>query len=68
MKRTNIVIDETLVEEAKEFTGISTTRGVVDHALRQLLRQKAQRELLKLRGKIHWEGDLSAMRRGRTFK
>lgn len=68
MKRTNIVIDGTLVEEAKKFTGISTTRGVVDHALRQLLRRKAQRELLKLRGKIHWEGDLSAMRRGRTFK
>ena len=68
MKRTNIVIDETLVEEAKKFTGISTTRGVVDHALRQLLRQKAQGHLIELMGSVDWEGDLSAMRRGRTFK
>ena len=68
MKRTNIVIDEALVKELKNSTGISTTRGVVDHALRQLLRQKDQRKILRLRGKIDWEGDLSAMRRGRTFK
>lgn len=68
MKRTNVVLDEELLKKAKAVTGISTTRGVMEHALRELLRQDRQRDILELRGKIDWEGDLSAMRRGRTFK
>lgn len=67
MKRTSIVLDEDLVEKAKKATGIRTMRQLVDHALRELLRHRKQRELLKLRGKIHWEGDLDEMRRDRTF-
>ena len=66
MKRTNIVLDEKLVTHAKKLTGMRTTRQVVDHALRELVRHGKQRELLKLRGKIDWEGDLAEMRRGRT--
>jgi Arc/MetJ family transcription regulator len=57
------MLDEKLLSEAKKITGIGTTRGVVDHALRQLIRQHRQLSLLELRGKIHWKGDLSAMRR-----
>ena len=68
MKRTNIVLDEELVAEAKEATGIKTTRELVDAALRELLRQKDIRKILELRGKVEWEGDLSEMRRLRTFE
>jgi Arc/MetJ family transcription regulator len=68
MKRTNIVLDEELVAEAKEATGIKTTRELVDHALRELLRHKDQRQILKLLGKVEWEGDLAEMRRLRTFE
>ena len=67
MKRTNIVIDEVLFDRARKATGISTTRGLVDHAVRELLRHQKQRDLLKWRGKVDWKGDLSAMRRGRSF-
>ena len=67
MKRTNIVLDEGLVAKGKRLTGIRTTRRLVDHALRELVRRGKQRELLKLRGKIDWEGDLSEMRRGRDL-
>jgi len=41
MKRTNIVLDEELVAEAKKATGIKTTRELVDHALRELLRARS---------------------------
>ena len=66
MNRTNIVLDEDLVTKAKNLTGMKTTREVVDHALRELVRHKNQRKLLELKGKVDWEGDLSAMRRGRS--
>ena len=68
MKRTNIVLDEELVAEAKKATGIKTTRELVDTALRELLRQKDIRKILELRGEVEWEGDLSEMRRLRTFE
>jgi Arc/MetJ family transcription regulator len=65
MKRTNIVIDEKLVVAGLKATGLKTQRELVDHALRELLRRAAQRKVLELKGRIHWEGDIAAMRRGR---
>ena len=65
MKRTNIVIDEALVSKVKSATGIKTTKELVDVALKELLRHKRQKEILKLKGHVDWEGDLSDMRKGR---
>lgn len=62
MKRTNIVLDEKLVSRGKRMTGLKTTRGLVDHALRELVRRKNQRRILALRGEVDWRGDLSRMR------
>ena len=67
MKRTSIVIDEKLVERGLKAIGLKTCRELVDHALRELLRRKDQRKILELRGQVQWDGDLAAMRRGRTF-
>jgi Arc/MetJ family transcription regulator len=64
-KRTNIVIDADVVAEGKKLTGIRVTRELVDTALRELVRRRRQRAILNLRGRVDWEGDLSAMRRGR---
>ena len=66
MKRTNVVLDEELVGTAKSLTGIRTTRQIVDHALRELVRHRRQRALLRLKGRIHWDGNLDEMRRGRV--
>lgn len=63
--RTNIVIDEDLIQEAMRLTGLSTKRAVVERALETLVRLAGQRAVLELEGKIHWEGDLDAMRRSR---
>ena len=65
MKRTNIVIDENLIEKGLEVTGLSTRRALVDHALRELLRRASQKRILELKGQIKWEGDLDAMRQTR---
>lgn len=65
--RTNIVIDENLMAAAMGLTGIKTKRGVVEEALRVLIRTTEQKAVLELRGKIQWEGDLGEMRQGRYF-
>ena len=65
--RTNIVIDDTLIAEAMRLTRIKTKRGVVDMALRTLVRLERQRAVLDLEGRIGWEGDLNHMRESRVL-
>lgn len=66
MKRTNIVIDESLVKAALKVTGLKTRRELVDYALRELLRRESQKKILELKGKVTWQGDIKAMRKGRV--
>jgi Arc/MetJ family transcription regulator len=65
MKRTNIVLDETLVRQGLKATGLKTRRALVHHALEELVRREKQMGLLALEGKIKWTGDLNKMRRSR---
>jgi len=65
MKRTNIVLDEDLVGKGMRLTGIETQKGLVDYALRELVRRKEQKSILELKGKVSWEGDLNEMRKSR---
>jgi Arc/MetJ family transcription regulator len=62
--RTNVVLDEALVEQAKVLTGIKTTRGVIDEALHVLIQLREQSQVRDLRGRLRWEGDLAALREG----
>jgi Arc/MetJ family transcription regulator len=61
--RTNIVIDDKLMKDTLKATGLKTKRDVVELGLRTLLRLRQQEEIRRYRGKLHWEGDLDAMRR-----
>ena len=63
--RTNIVLDEALIEKAQELTGIKTKRAIVDEALRMLIRLHEQAEVRQLRGQLRWEGDINAARLAR---
>jgi Arc/MetJ family transcription regulator len=66
MGRTNIVLDDDLVARALRITGARTMREVVDIALRRLVeRRDLYRALRAARGRIPWEGDVAAWRRGR---
>jgi Arc/MetJ family transcription regulator len=60
--RTNIVIDDKLMEETLRATGLKTKREAVDLGLRTLLRLRKQAEIRQYRGKLDWQGDLDAMR------
>lgn len=63
--RTNIDIDDEILKEVQRLTGIRTKRGAVDLALRELVARHRRLGLLKLRGKVRWEGDLSESRADR---
>lgn len=63
--RTNIVIDDKLMREALQATGLKTKRAAVEEGLRTLLRLSRQSELRNSRGKLKWRGDLEAMRTDR---
>lgn len=63
--RTNIVIDNSLMRQAMKATGLSTKKAVVEEGLRLLIKVKGQEGIRRFRGKIAWEGDLSAMRESR---
>jgi len=57
-----------LIEAGLELTGLRSRRALIDYALRQLLRRESQKKILELKGKVHWEGDLSSMRQEREFE
>jgi Arc/MetJ family transcription regulator len=63
--RTNIVIDDRLMDEALAATGLRTKREAVELGLRTLVRLHKQAGMRRARGKLQWEGDLDAMRRDR---
>lgn len=62
MKRTNLVLDEELLEAAVRLSGAKTYSKAVDMALRDFVRRIKARQILALRGSGLWEGELSAMR------
>ena len=66
MGRTNVVLDDELVEKCLAATGLKTRRELIDYALREVLRHKNQRRLLELKGRVNWEDDLETMRRSRV--
>lgn len=64
--RTNIVLDDNLIERAQKLTGIKTKREVVHEALRLLILLNEQAEVRKLRGKLPWDGNLDDQRQSRV--
>lgn len=60
--RTNIVIDDKLMQEALRATGLKTKKEAVELALRTLLRLQRQSQIRSLRGRLDWKGNLDAMR------
>lgn len=60
--RTNIEIDDDLLQEAMAASGLSTKRATVEEALRQLVDTHRRRQALRSLAGIGWEGDLDVMR------
>jgi len=65
MARTNIDLDDDLVHKGMRQFKCKSKRELVHLALTELLRVAKKREILQLRGKVRWEGNLDELRRGR---
>ena len=63
--RTNIVIEDNLIEEGLAYTGLKTKRELVNYALKELVDRKRRKAILAFEGKLHWEGNLNDMRENR---
>jgi Arc/MetJ family transcription regulator len=67
MKRTNLVLDETLLAEATLISGERTYSRAVERALREMVQRAKARKILELAGSGLWSGDLSAMREDKAI-
>ena len=66
--RTNIDIDDKLVNEAMAALRLKTKKATVEEALRRAVQQEKRRRALSELTGIGWEGDLDGMRAGRTLE
>lgn len=55
--RTNIVLDEKLVQEACALTGIRTKRALVHLALEELVQKRKKKSLFDLAGRVNLSSD-----------
>lgn len=62
MKRTNLVLDGDLLEEALRASGLKTYSAAVNEALGEYVRLRKFRRIFELEGSGAWEGDLPKMR------
>jgi len=66
--KTNVEIDDELLEAARRVTGLKSEREVIDAALRHLVQLTAQERIRELRGKVTWEGNLEESRQSRFLE
>ncbi|MDG2071796.1 MAG: type II toxin-antitoxin system VapB family antitoxin [Pseudomonadales bacterium] len=63
--RTNIVIDDKLMDDALKITGYKTKKEAVEQGLKLLVVRGEQQKIRALKGNLQWEGDLDEMRGGK---
>ncbi|TIL72323.1 MAG: type II toxin-antitoxin system VapB family antitoxin [Mesorhizobium sp.] len=64
--RTNIELDDKLIAEAMAASGLKTKKATIEAALRALVRQHRQDTAIAALAGAGWDGDLEAMREGRS--
>lgn len=62
MKRTNLVLDERILEEALRISGERTYSAAVGRALSEFVKRARAGRILELAHSGAWEGDLAEMR------
>ena len=61
--RTNIDIDDDLMEKALKYSEGKTKKEIVNTALSEYVKYQMRQEMLSLYGKVKWVGNLDKMRR-----
>ena len=64
--RTNVVLDDELINEALKLSGAKTKKDVISFALREFVANRRRKNLLDLAGKIKFRDDYDykALREG----
>jgi len=65
MSRTVVDLRDDLVRKAQRLTGLRKKVEIVNLALERLIQQNEMEEILQLKGRVHWEGNLREMGRNR---
>jgi len=60
--RTNVVIDDELMNGALKASGLKTKKAAIEAGLKLLLKYKQLSKIKKYRGKLKWSGNLDDMR------
>jgi Arc/MetJ family transcription regulator len=60
--RTNIAIDDILMQKVLKSRKFKTKKAAVEFGLRLILQLEGQQKIRKFRGKLKWTGDLDEMR------
>lgn len=60
--RTNVVIDDKLMNRARKSLGAKTQKVTIEAGLRLLVQMDSQTKLKCMKGRVTWTGDLAAMR------
>lgn len=60
--RTNVVIDDELMEEALLLSGFRTKKAAIEAGLKLLIKLSRQEQVRNFRGKMKWSGNLDKMR------
>ncbi len=66
MARTNIDINDKLLQEGLKVTQLRTKKELVNFALEELVKKARRKRILELEGKVRWEGNLRRMRESRV--
>ncbi len=65
MRRTNIELDEKLVDEAMKLTNKKTKKDLVNYAVEELVRKLKRKKILEIEGKVDWTDILEETRKSR---
>ncbi|MGN6194807.1 MAG: type II toxin-antitoxin system VapB family antitoxin [Ginsengibacter sp.] len=61
--RTNIDIDDDLMEKALKYSKLKTKKEIINEALNEYVKYQMRLKILSLQGKVKWVGDLDKMRK-----
>jgi Arc/MetJ family transcription regulator len=65
MGRTNIELNEKLVDEAMKLTNKKTKKDLVNYAVEELVRKLKRKKILDLEGTVEWTDKLEETRKSR---
>lgn len=58
----DLLINEKLIEEAINVTGLQNKQEVIELGLKTLIKLKQQEKIKNYRGKLQWDGNLEELR------